>query len=349
MSNLPAVVIEPRSILSGQLDQEERLQALWDEAALAWLSSKERRSGSRDTKRAYQASVKFFFAFCQKRPWMVGGADVIAWQKDMRDRGLAETTINLRLAGLSSFYAFCSERFSVPGPNGREMFLAERNPVARVERSHIDPYGKVDGLSSDEVHALLRRVDRSTLQGLRDFALISCYVYCGRRSAEIARLRWGDLSSQDGVQYYKWTGKGGKSATIELPLPAYNAILAFVKAAGREMKSDDFIFTALSDVAYRLPNVHRDPTARPEPITGAMVNRIVKKWCKRAGLDPERIHTHTLRHTAADLRIAAGEDLLELSQFLGHSSTAITQIYLTKKKKSRDPHWAKVEAMIGLE
>ena len=54
---------------------------------------------------------------------------------------------------------------------------------------------------------------------------IITYIYTGRRSSEIAALRWGDLEhdASRGRYYYTWLGKGGKGRTDELPPPAWHA------------------------------------------------------------------------------------------------------------------------------
>ena len=54
----------------------------------------------------------------------------------------------------------------------------------------------------------------------------------------------------------------------------------------------------------------------------------LKRYARLAGLRIDSLHVHTLRHTASMLRRAAGDDVQEISDFLGHSSLAITQIYL---------------------
>jgi integrase len=120
-----------------------------------------------------------------------------------------------------------------------------------------------------------------------------------------------------------------------------------VYAAGRldTIQPDDHIWTALTSNATRLPNVHtHDPNAH---ITTGMVNQIVRKRAIRVGIDPDQIHTHTLRHTAAMLRREAGDDPLVIQQYLAHSSLAVTQIYLQSREVREDVSWAKVEQLLG--
>ena len=79
-----------------------------------------------------------------------------------------------------------------------------------------------------------------------------------------------------------------------------------------------------------------------------MVGRLLKKYARRAGLEPAGIKVHTLRHTAAMLRKEAGDDLQSISNFLAHSSLATTQIYLHSIEGRQDVTWQKVEVLLGL-
>lgn len=309
-------------------------------------------TNSPQTSRAYRKSIEAFQAFIGATPmWRVIGSHVIAWQTTMRDAGLAETTINLRLSALSALYDFLSSKFPYPDPRtGDETFLIGRNPVACATRAKIDPYANSDSLSVEEAQALLRRgPDRASVVGLRDFCLIHLYMYTGCRVSEILRLTWGDLIVSGDKVFYKWMGKGNKRGTFELPRPSHDAILAYLRAAGRleTITDSDVLFPALSDAAARLPNVgHAD---RSKPITSAMFGRILKKCAKRVGLDPARVHPHLLRHTAADLMIEASEgDYGAVQEFLHHSSLAITQIYIQRRKKTPNPHWIKINTLLGI-
>ena len=331
------------------LDQLRRDPAVWDEARAAWLGSK-----SPNTRDIYTLALDQFFEFADKRPWAVAGRDVIAWQTALRDRGLAETTVNLKLSALSSYYRYCSHKYTLLDPaTGAEVPLAPGNPAARPQRTKIKPYGKTSHLDAAEVKALLRAVDRSTLVGLRDYALLLAYLYTGRRRDEIRRLRWRDISVVKNRCFYTWSGKGGTGREDELPWPVYHAIADWLKAAGRwEPGPDDYIFTPTTDVARRLPCVRKSRSPEDlcsRPLSPSMVNRVVKKAARRAGLRAGLVHTHTLRHTAAMLRRGLTDDLQEIQQFLDHDRLSTTQIYIQHTRKRRDNLWMKVQALIGID
>jgi site-specific recombinase XerD len=64
-------------------------------------------------------------------------------------------------------------------------------------------------------------------------------------------------------------------------------------------------------------------------LTDSHVRRLFKKFAARAGIDPERLHPHALRHAYATRFLSAGGTLESLKNQLGHSSIAITSIYLS--------------------
>lgn len=336
------------------------MQAIaWQRAKDAWLESKRRKSGSQNTVRAYQNDWTQFFLFAGKAPWNVSSRDADAWIHDLESQAISQNSINRKLAALSSFFAFVIDKFTFVGRDQveRSIYIDSHgnprlNPFRKPERFKVDQYNHSDPMSVDTVKKVLKAINTSSLTGSRDYALIVTYIYTGRRSSEIANLRWEDIQVDQvkGRYYYDWMGKGGKGRQDELPAPAYHAIVNFLRVNGRMENIDpkDYIFQAVyADRAARLPNV-RGELATNRPITGSMINRIVKRHFVKAGIPAEQIHTHTLRHTAAHLRYRDGEgqDILAVSHFLNHSSVAITQIYLSKMKKPVDTGWTEVEQLL---
>ena len=67
---------------------------------------------------------------------------------------------------------------------------------------------------------------------------------------------------------------------------------------------------------------------------------------RKAGLPPSGVHV--LRHTAAKLRRDVGESVESVSQFLDHSSLAVTTTYLRRLEGQRDAAWHGVAQVIGV-
>ncbi len=340
--------------------EEGDLQAIaWQQAKDAWLAAKQRKSDSLHTVRAYQNDFNQFFRFAGKAPWNVSSRDADEWIRYLQETNTQNASINRKLAALSSFFQFVIDKYTFVGRDQieRSIYIDQHgntraNPFRRPERFKLDQYNHSQPMSVEIVRKVLQAINTKSLTGSRDFALIMTYLYTGRRSSEIANLRWAaiEVDAIRGHYYYEWTGKGGKHRKDELPPPAYHAIANFLRVTGRleTMRPDDYIFRPVyEDRAARLPNV-RGELAANRPISGSMINRIVKRHFVAAGVAPEAIHTHTLRHTAAHLRYrdGDGQDILEVSRFLAHSSIAITQIYLSKLQKPVDSGWTEVEQLL---
>jgi len=333
----------------------------WQEAMHAWLASKQSRSGSRHTVRAYQNDWLQFFQFARKAPWQVTSRDATAWLQQLQATGAGESSINRKLASLSSFYQFVIDQFTVVGRDRRQRSLycdaqgnARPNPFRKPERPKTEQYSHSQPIDVAVVRKVLKQLNQTTLLGSRDYALLVAYIYTGRRSSEIANLRWRNVEADptQGRYYYEWSsGRGGKCHRDELPPPVYHAIVNFLTVNGRleTIHADDFIFQPVfGERTVRLPNVHEVPEAN-RPISGSMINRIVKRHFVAAGIPAEAIHTHTLRHTAAHLRHqnGAGQDALAISRLLNHSRVAITEIYLSKMQQPIDSGWSAVEELLA--
>jgi len=282
---------------------------------------------SSHTKRAYRRAIEDFQAFVRKPLLMVTALEVSQWAALLAEK-LSPASVNARLAAVSSFYEFCQKILT-----SEVKPLIAYNPVVSVKRPHVDKYADSRALSLDQVKALLAQPDPSTPVGARNLAMLIFALYTGRRSAEILRLRWGDIS-EDG-RWYHWRGKGGKTRRDELVPPVWAAIVAYLERAGRigKIQADEYVFA---------------PIGGPydQPLSGTMFNKLLKRYARMAGL-PDWIHVHTLRHTAAQLRAMAGDDVVTISQMLAHARIDTTQIYLRRLQGFSDKSWQAVTNLLS--
>jgi site-specific recombinase XerD len=317
------------------LNKDQQLTQQWAEAFALWLAS----LGADTTRRSYSDSWKDFLSFTSKSPWRVGRSDVARWAEDIRARGLSACTKNLKLSAVSSFYAYVCTEYTFVNSEGFELPLHGFNPAAgKTLRAKVSPYGKAEALTTAEVQALLSKIPRDTLLGLRDYALILAYLYTGRRNTEMRKLKWGSIERVGDAYWYTWSGKGKHNQRYEMPLPVYEAITTFLKAAG--------MMTAIQPGSSIFVAVASSNGKPDQPISMREVGRIVKKYAALAGLDAEEIHVHTLRHTAAMLRRHVGDDIEHVSAFLGHSNVATTGIYLDRVEGKPDESWKQVEELL---
>ena len=362
-----AVLIE--SPIKDQID----LQTTWSKAMHQWLDE----LPSENTRRAYRRAWNDFLTFTKKKPWDTGASaifseDVLDWIRDLETRplnksaadglirkgrrkdryGYSPSTIGQYLAGISSFYTFVMERFLIWSPEGQEMPLHQGiNPAKAVRRPKINAFGKADYLDADAMTAIIHVIPRDTVQGLRDLALLLGYMLTGRRNSEWRNVQWGDFERRASKTMHRWSGKGKEDQLHELAPPVWDAIKTYLKAAGRwdSMQDEDYIFTPLTNVATRLPNVSELTWTTNRALSLGHCNDILKKYAKRAEIDPTRVTIHTLRHSFAMLLSSLGVDVMTISKRLAHSNLNITMVYLDHMKGVEDHSWRQVAASLKLD
>jgi integrase/recombinase XerD len=62
-------------------------------------------------------------------------------------------------------------------------------------------------------------------------------------------------------------------------------------------------------------------------LTRAGAFLILRRLAERAGLEPERVHPHLLRHSFATHLLEGGADLRSVQEMLGHADLATTELY----------------------
>lgn len=297
----------------------------WERALYAFLVEKERRSGSLRTVQGYSSMLQDFFGRVAKAPDKVTVQEVFVWAhgKGVSGKDPSPVTIGARMACLSSFYRFL-----------QRMDIVISNPCDKLERPRTST-PPARGLSSDEVRRLLAAIP-STPQGLRDRAIVLTLVLTGRRRAEVFNMTAGDLNFENGICFYSYRGKGGKTGRREFPQPALDALRAALPAFGKDlgvMAPSESLWPSLAAVEGR-------------GLTSGTFYGRFQLYLKTAGLAPSGLHI--LRHTAAKLRRDAGESVEEVSRFLDHSSLAVTTTYLRRLEGQEDLSWRRVAEVLGI-
>lgn len=281
----------------------------------AWL----RQLRTDNTRRAYSQGLEHLVITTGKRITDINRHDLALWVDGMRMEQVTEPTIHLRLCAVSSFFRYAVEQGTI-----------QVNPtVGRSFRHRIGRYAQSRFLSVEDAKRMLGGIQRDTVSGMRDYALILGYLVLGRRNSEWRTARVCDFEDGDGI-HFRWSGKGHEGERIGIPAQVWIALQAYVQASGGR-GTYDFIF---------LSRQGREMSSR-------RIEQIVQRYAQKAGI-VGRLRVHDLRHTAAMLWRQAGADVEELREFLGHVSLNTTQIYLHRLEGVSVKRSSEVENMLNL-
>jgi hypothetical protein len=141
---------------------------------------------------------------------------------------------------------------------------------------------------------------------------------------------------------------------VTLPQVVWGATVAYLRSSGRlaGIQAEDYIFTALADPLLKTPSGDPQEWKRDQPISADLLKFVLKRYAAAAGLRVEAVTCFTLRHTAAVLRLQAGDDAQAVQAFFGRVSLPKTRQYLERlaaqpKPDLWDPHGAPAEIQRG--
>ncbi len=173
-------------------------------------------------------------------------------------------------------------------------------------------------LEPGEVSALLRTFGRSPT-GVRNRALAVVLWRAGLRVGEALALDPSHLDRASGtVTVHR--GKSGPRVVAMDPL-AFDAVDAWLAERRR-------LGIARGAPLFCTVGGKRFEAGRPMPEN--YPRQMLKRHALRAGLEPDRVHPHALRHAFAVELARAGAPMPVVQRLLGHSSLAVTDAYLRR-------------------
>lgn len=240
--------------------------------------------------------------------------DIISFREELKATNHKASTIQTYIVSIRLFFKWTAQEGIYPN-------IADNIKCPKVSREH-----KKDYLTANQIKEILKGIDRETLQGKRDYALISLLVTCGLRTIEVVRANKEDLQAlgENTVLYIQGKGREDKAEYVKVPQPTEKAIREYLKARGK-IEDNEPLFASLSN------------NSKGERMTTRAIRGIVKDSFIKVGYDSNRLTTHSLRHTAVTLSLLSGKDITEVQEFARHKNIATTMIYnhaLDKAKNS---------------
>ncbi len=225
--------------------------------------------------------------------------DLERYLAELRARGLAPSTLARRLAALRSYY----RHLVLIGGRADNPAAELRPPRRRPRLPHP--------LSPAEAERLIEAAGGVKPRDLRDRALVELLYGAGLRVSEAVGLERAGVDLENRI--VRCLGKGDKERIVPIGRQAAEALTRYI-ARGRPYLE-------------RRPRPELFLNARGGALTRGGAFLILRRLAGVAGLEPERIHPHVLRHSFATHLLEGGADLRSVQEMLGHADLSTTEIY----------------------
>ncbi len=164
-------------------------------------------------------------------------------------------------------------------------------------------------LTQDEMSQLLDAPDTSTVEGVRDRAIIELLYATGLRVSELVSLDLGQIDLDGGL--LSCTGKGSKQRKVPVGRSALSWVERYLGVRRKLLGEKESLRLFIR--------------AGGHPLTRQRVWATLKHYAESAGV--RGVSPHVLRHSFATHLLDHGADTRSVQAMLGHSDLATTQIY----------------------
>ncbi|MBB5721463.1 integrase/recombinase XerD [Loktanella ponticola] len=232
--------------------------------------------------------------------------DVEGYLIECDTQGLSRSTRARRLSAIRQLYRFAFEEG-----------WREDNPAIQIKGP-----GKTKSLpktlSIVEVDALISAAAAHPKEGKRNACLMQLLYATGMRVTELVTLPVSAARGDPPMLLVR--GKGGKERMVPLSPPAKAAMADWLHVwdatndAGRALGKPEskFLFPSRSKAGH---------------LTRHHFFGMIKDFAVKAGVSPDKVTPHTLRHAFATHLLEGGADLRAIQTMLGHADVATTEIY----------------------
>jgi integrase/recombinase XerD len=271
------------------------------------------RGAADNTLQAYRRDLDDFAAFLRARNRALAAtspADISAYMRSASEGGLAAASRARRLSAIRQLFRFLAAEGLV-GEDPAHGVASPRRARALPKTLSV---AEVDRLIETARARIAASRGRDLVRALRFYALIEMLYATGMRVSELVTLPRSVLAGDGRVLTIK--GKGGRERLVPLNQAARAALEQYLDVGFEDglapMVKTKWLF------ASRGAEGHFTRQRLAQELKGLAVD---------AGLDPDRVSPHVLRHAFASHLLDRGADLRSVQQLLGHADISTTQIY----------------------
>ena len=275
------------------------------------------RGAALNTRHAYERDLADVCAFLKKETKEIDSAttaDLKAYLTELSERENSKSkgggktavrTIARRISALRQFFGFLvSEGKRTDDPTSTIESPKQTRTLPKI-------------LTEEEVTVLINTAQKQGgPESVRLVALLEILYATGLRVSELVGLPLAALG-QEG-RFLTVEGKGGRERMAPLSEPAQRALKAYLDVRAKFLTPD-----RSEQNNWLFPS----RTSESGHLTRQRFAQLLKELSRNAGIDPERVSPHVLRHAFATHLLKHGADLRSVQKMLGHADIATTQIY----------------------
>ena len=265
------------------------------EAFLAMLAAES--GAARNTLDSYRSDLTLASQFMQGSLCTAGPVEVARLTAEWMP--LARATVARKAAALRRFFQFLVD----DGHRTDDPSHALPRPGSARRLPRTLDHADIERLFT----VLVSRVERNAGRpaDLRLAALVELLYGSGLRATELVSLDVRAIASDRPFTILR--GKGGRERLVPVSDRARAAVAAWKKV---RVGKDPWLF----------------PSGKAH-LSRVRLFQLVRDLAAEAGIPPERISPHVLRHAFATHLLEGGADLRALQMMLGHADIATTEIY----------------------
>lgn len=271
---------------------------------------------SAKTVRVYRQAISEFFSFiCESglNPDILAqfllleqpqaSELVYQYQGWLTSKSLAPATINRKLASIKSLVNY-----------GAEVGKCHYT-LTNIKSKNVINYRDTSGIGSDSFKLILNQVDRTTIRGKRDYAILLLLWGNALRRSEVTNCRLCDYEPLEKRLWIVGKGRKGQSQPVSLGVSTINALNEWICAIRDFSSLPEYLFFALIEHHWG------------HQLTPESIYYLVRKYANKAGI-LKQLSPHRLRHSAitAALEITNG-DVRAVQKLSRHSSLNTLMVY----------------------
>jgi len=241
----------------------------------------------------------------------------------LRNKGNAQSTIDLRLAAVNSFLRVAIRDKVIGQDQAYDLF--NTNSYKAKKTRNEQPVGR--RLEREEVRALRATVElraRHDSKAARDRAILDFMLFAGLRREEVANLDISNFKQDGGRWWVVLTGKGNKTRRLKLHDILYQSLTDWLEFTGAHLGN--------GDAGALFGNMTKAGNMTGERLSASVIGRLVAEYGAAATLAPRkgnnRLSPHDLRRTCARNAYDNGATIYQVQTMLGHADPKTTIKYI---------------------